>query len=299
MKQNKSKICYCNITYKCNNWCTNCISYNVKKRTMREVTLDDYLFFAQHFGIKENDVWTISGGEPTLSSQFRDIIAFCNGCSRHINLYSNGRLLNTLPTCTLNKIERIIVPVYGGKNVHNAYVNNPIAYQETMASLKHVIKNNRHLIDIKILFHKDMDTESLFQSQEWDFLCSNEHFSITRIIDAKQSLMDLKRIVDRASGIISKLIDMDKSVRFYDLPVCMMSDELQKQLKSYPVESQNFETQVICGSSDRRYKLYSFAKPTNILEECSNCKSRFMCSMIMQNYFCPMVKEGKITITTE
>ena len=48
MNQNKSRVCYCNITYKCNNNCNNCISYNVKKHIEREVSVEDFKFFKKH-----------------------------------------------------------------------------------------------------------------------------------------------------------------------------------------------------------------------------------------------------------
>ena len=73
MNQNKSRVCYCNITYKCNNNCNNCISYNVKKHIEREVSVEDFKFFKKHFHLGEHDVWTISGGEPTLSDNFPQI----------------------------------------------------------------------------------------------------------------------------------------------------------------------------------------------------------------------------------
>lgn len=141
MNRNKSRVCYCNITYKCNNNCRNCISHNVKRHTDREVTVEDYIFFKEHFHLDENDIWTISGGEPTLSNNFVHIVNYCHSVSPHIIVYSNGRRLNLLPTEILKKIERIIVPVYGEKAFHNRYVNSPYAYDETMRSLK---KNNRY-----------------------------------------------------------------------------------------------------------------------------------------------------------
>lgn len=98
MNRNKSRVCYCNITYKCNNNCRNCISHNVKRHTDREVTVEDYIFFKEHFHLDENDIWTISGGEPTLSNNFVHIVNYCHSVSPHIIVYSNGRRLDLLPT---------------------------------------------------------------------------------------------------------------------------------------------------------------------------------------------------------
>lgn len=299
MRRCNSKVCYCNITYNCNNWCDHCISYNVKKHTLREVTLSDFEFFAEHFDMGSDDVWTISGGEPTLSSELERIISFCYQFSHHINMYSNGRLLKKLPADCLDKIERVIVPLYGNDVVHNKYVNAPKAYNETMESLQRIVRYNNQKIDIKILYQSDKNTESIFESPEWAFLQKNEHFSITRVIQPDQNLQGLRDIVGRAERAISMLLDMGKTVRFYDLPVCMMSKELQKRLKQCCVVEHHFDTQVICCSSEHRYKLFPFAQSTDILEACKKCQLQSICSMIMKNYFCPAVNGNIINRSTE
>lgn len=299
MNQNKSRVCYCNITYKCNNNCNNCISYNVKKHIEREVSVEDFKFFKKHFHLGEHDVWTISGGEPTLSDNFPQIINYCHSVSPHIIVYSNGRRLSLLANDTLNKIERIIVPVYGENDFHNSYVNSPNAYEETIHSLRSIIERDSCKIDIKIMLQEHDNMDLFFNSSMWSFLKHNKYFSISRVLPSIDKSGCSPIIAQRAEIIIKELISLKKYIRFYDIPVCLFSKDFQNHLSQAHIETINYDPIVICGSSDKRYKLFPFNKPTDLHKKCTHCSMSSVCSMIMQNYFCPMLNGFKITITTE
>ena len=299
MNRKKSRICYCNITYKCNNNCHNCISYNVKKHTEREVSVDDFEFLKNHFHLSENDVWTISGGEPTLSDNFSQIINYCNSVSPHIIVYSNGRQLNLISNEVLNKIERIIVPIYGDKDFHNSYVNSPNAYEETMRSLRSIIERDSCKIDLKIMLQEQDNLDSLFNSNIWSLLRENIYFSVSRVLPSIHKSECSSIIAQKAEIIIKELLMLGKNIRFYDIPVCLFSRDLQNYLSRMDIEAMNYDPIIICGSSNKRYKLFPFNKPTDLYKKCKHCSMSSVCSMIMQNYFCPMLNCSKITITTE
>lgn len=299
MNRNKSRVCYCNITYRCNNNCRNCISHNVKRHTDREVTVEDYIFFKEHFHLDENDIWTISGGEPTLSNNFVQIVNYCHNVSPHIIVYSNGRRLNLLPTEILKKIERIIVPVYGEKAFHNRYVNSPYAYDETMRSLKKIIDIDPNKIDIKFMLQEYDKMEQFFDSVNWSFLKQNKHFSVSRVLPSIEKSKCPDIIAKKAERIIKGLSKLGKNIRFYDIPVCLFTKDLQEYLSKVQIEVMTYDPIVICGSSEKRYKLFPFNKPTDILKKCISCSMLSVCSMIMQNYFCPMLSGSKVIITTE
>ena len=295
----RHRICYCNITYKCNNSCQNCVSHNVKRHTNREVTIEDYIYFQNQFHFGGNDVWTISGGEPTLSDNLIQIINFCHQISSHVIMYSNGRNLKLLPNHTLEKIERIIVPIYGEENFHNNYVNSSVAFKETMKSIEKIIESNPSKIDLKLLLQKGDNMESLFVSPYWNFLRKNEHFSISRVLATVDDKSYDREIAQKADVIFERLLDLNKQIRLYDIPVCLLNKKSQSFLTNLPIEHKLFDTNVICGSSNKRYKFFPFNKPTNIIKECKRCKMSSLCIMIMQNYFCPLVSNSKIVITTE
>lgn len=292
------RICYCNITYKCNNNCRCCISHNVRKGTDRNLGLDDYSFFQKHFTLGANDVWTISGGEPTLHSCFSDIVSFCYSYSKHIIVYSNGRTLSKLPEETLSKIERIIIPIYGDEATHNEYVRNSNAYKETIDSVMKILNYDKNKLDIKILFLDPQKGISFLKSREWNGIVVNNHFSISRVIN--NGLQDYSRDICRAaSDVLDSLLDLNKTVRFYDLPLC----ELRHGTLSRILRSKNltniFDTNVICGSTEHRYTIFPFNKHADYFSKCEACQNRCICTRIMQNYFTPVIINGVVHIDTE
>lgn len=174
------RIVYFNITYQCNNCCRNCISHNVRRHSAKKVSVEDYKIIQNRFGIGENDIWTISGGEPTLSQNFEEIISFCRKYSSHITVYSNGRMLYNLSLNTLNNIERIIVPIYGIEYEHNKYVQNNRAYGETLESLNKIIKYSPHKIEMKLMLSESISNiEDLIESKDWEVISPNIHFSVS------------------------------------------------------------------------------------------------------------------------
>lgn len=295
-----ANICYCNITYQCNNNCKHCISHNVKKRCERILTTDDYRFLKETFDIGEEDIWTISGGEPTLSPYFTDIINYCSKVSRHIIVYSNGRNIESLSPEIIDKIERIIIPIYGDEMLHNDYVGSPNAFKETISSMLKIIQRDKEKVDVKILLDSDGRTESLFKSSAWNELLENKHFSITRVLTPSFDTDSIKHVCERASKIIKELIAKHKDIRFYDLPFCMLDKELQDHLwVTYTDKKLIYNDNVICGSSERRYTLFSFHKPSDYFEKCVTCHYQRLCCKIMQNYFCPITNLYTTQITTE
>lgn len=293
----KSKVCYCNITYKCNNVCDCCVSYNVKRHNPKEITIDDYKLLREQNSIGEDDIWTISGGEPTMSPYFADIINYCYQYSSHIIVYSNGRNLSTIPVDIINRIERIIIPLYGVESIHNQYVGSAKAYKETIKSIERILEFNKNKIDLKILLAEDNETEMLMNSQEWNVLKYNSHFSVTRLLDESHPLCS--RLVNSAERVIRCLVSAGKKVRFYDFPFCWFSKIFQKEISEMPLHLSNIDRQVICGTTGGRQILFSFNKRSDYFAHCSNCVNAIYCTMIMKNYFCPSIEDGKILITTE
>ena len=292
------RICYCNITYRCNNNCQCCISHNVRKGTDKNLGLGDYSFFQKKFSLGANDVWTISGGEPTLNPEFNDIVSFCHNYSEHIVVYSNGRTLSKIPTETISKIERIIVPIYGDEATHNEYVRSGNAYRETIDSMVKVLDYDTNKLDVKILFIDPQKGISFLKSSEWNDIIANNHFSISRVIKNGQQ-ENCQDICSAASDVIESLLDISKIVRFYDLPLCKLKPgTLSRILKSVNLTN-SFSPNVICGSTEHRYTLFPFNKQADYFPKCEVCPNRSICVRVMQNYFVPVIVNEVVQIDTE
>ena len=293
------RVFYFNITYLCNNSCLSCISTNVRNQNPQFVTTEDIQYVANQFNAKFGDIWCISGGEPTLSSHFNRIIDVCYSISPFINLYSNGRTLMKIPSCTIEKINRILVPIYGLEQTHNLYVNNKQAYKEAISSIFPIIERDPYKIDIKLMLDGKNSITELLNTKDWELLMNNKNFSVTRVITLDTD-KKLKNICHEASVIIEYLLTLNKNIRFYDLPICFLSESLNKKISFINIfNNLGINPEVVCGSSNKKYKLFMFNKQSDYFPICKKCKNINYCCKIMQNYFCPLINKNGITLTTE
>lgn len=294
-----NRIAYFNITYKCNNNCKYCVSYNVKNKLDIEVQVDDIKFISDTFGLKENDQFTISGGEPTMSPYLYDIINYCYSITPHIILYSNGRKLKNLPITTLKKIERIIVPLYGNESFHDMHMGIKGAFSESIDSILKIIDLDPNKIDLKILLDEEGNIESLFNTDIWGQLLKTKYFSITRLLNNDLPPKNPRKIALLASNIIQNLWDENKNIRYYDIPFCYLKSEIKKAILSANLKKLDYNYNVICGSAFHRYKIFRFNGKTNLYNECNKCDYQIYCCMIMRNYFSPLISGNQLIISTE
>jgi len=292
------RIFYYNITYACNNNCKNCISTNVKRKTSRQVTIDDYIYIDSIYKISKNDVCTVSGGEPTLSPHFNDIVNFCYDKDATVVVYSNGRTLNELPQQILNKISRIIIPLYGCEQCHNEYVSSNNAFQQTINSIDNIIQYDKDKIEIKLLLDDRSSISKLIKDDVWNVISKNTHFSVTRVLKPDDKKCD-ESISYEGSEIVSFLLSLDKVVRLYDIPFCQLNHDLQKRMLSNLDTKIDYNPIVICGASDKRFKQFLFNKNTDYFEHCNKCPYQMLCVKIMQNYFCPVIYKDSTKIDIE
>lgn len=295
------RIIYHNITFQCNNRCIHCISKSVKTLSKDVIKVDDIQFVDKIFNVNEEDVWNINGGEPTLSEHFGSIIDFCHTKSPHIIVYSNGRNLINISKSLLSKVERIIVPIYGDELSHNFYVGDTNAYKETCISLEDIIARFPQKVDIKLLLDDNNNIEKFFKTIEWDKIRDNIHFSITRILKGyHDKTICSPQIAERAEIIIEKFIEQNKKVRFYDIPFCLFSRQFQKKISQMEIsKSEEYDKTIIMGYGNFRYKTVNYSEPTNIFKKCLLCSNHIYCTQIMHNYFCPMIYDDKIYLSTE
>lgn len=295
-----SNIIYSNITFCCNNNCKNCVSHSVRENASHSLSVSDFKEAVARINVGKDDVWNLNGGEPTLNKELPKIIEFCHSKSKHIILYSNGRNLNNLSDHILDKIERIIVPIYGAELEHNDYVRNPCAFQETINSLERIIQENPDKIDIKILLQTPESFEILKSGDVWPLLCNNKHFSVSRVLQGyKDDKPCNQKISDYAEALILELISLHKIVRFYDFPFCHFSKYFQEYIRSIYYPSFNYNPIVSSIGYDGQIKESLYQKKTTYFSNCSECELQVFCTMIMRNYFCPVVHIGECHITTE
>lgn len=295
-----NRIFYANITFACNNRCANCISHSVRGYSNDSLSVNDFRLIDEKFNINKGDIWNINGGEPTLSKHFPQIINFCYSKSPHIILYSNGRLISSISNNILDKIERIIIPIYGPESIHDEYVQSNGAYKETVNSLTQIIRRNPEKCEIKLLFNSNSSIQSLIASSDWPELSKNIHFSITRVLSSyKDSSPCSLETNHAAEELITKLVSEGKKVRYYDLPFCQFSQGFQRRIKQSYKDSNKLDSNVISILSNGNYKISNYRIPTSYFEQCQECSNSELCVMIMRNIFCPIIEQKECYISIE
>ena len=294
------RIFYGNITYACNNSCRQCISHSVKEGCSSVLSINDFRSAAECYQVNKDDIWNINGGEPTLSPVFNEIINFCYELSPHIIVYSNGRNLGNVPLSIIDKIERIIVPLYGASGFHDDYVNCSGAFSQTLNSLAKLIYYDNNLIELKLLLNEDGAIEELQKTDSWSLLFRNTHFSVTRVLSGyDDNTVCSDKVAHLAELLIDKLVKAGKEVRFYDIPFCMFSLEFQHRIESIYRATEIYDPYVIHILPNKGSRIEYYAQETDIKKECARCKHHCFCTMVMRNYFCPQVNSDECTRVTE
>lgn len=294
------RIFYSNITYACNNNCTNCISHSVRNKVRDSLTVSDFRIIDELFHVRNVDIWNINGGEPTLANQLPDIIDFCYERSHHIILYSNGRNLGRLSDLSIEKLERIIVPLYGNEELHDSYVQVNGAFQETVNSLLHIIEKYPEKCDIKLLISGPDSIQALLLSPIWSQLYVNRSFSISRVLSGYKDVSPCSSDINAvAENLIKDFVADNKIVRFYDFPFCQFSNDFQNNIINSIEVGDDFDSEVISIFPEGKWKVSNFNAKTNFYSKCLQCTRSSLCTMIMKNYFCPIIYNGKCRISTE
>ena len=130
-----------NITYKCANRCVFCATGDRVTAALEWEKIDALL--RQHRA-EGTELLDIDGGEPTTHPRLIDAIHLARDLGyRSINVTSNGRLLRdrALAEKLVNSgITHLLISVHGGTaEVHDAAVDVPGAFEQTMAGIDHVM----------------------------------------------------------------------------------------------------------------------------------------------------------------
>lgn len=295
---NIKRVFYSNICFCCNNYCKNCISSSVKLKINRFLTPDIFEKTVLDFNITNNDIWNINGGEPTMSPFISDIIKICHAASKHIILYTNGRLLANLPMDIISMTERIIVPIYGCETTHDKYVRVSGAFHQTYYSLIPILQRFPEKVNIKLLLLEDtLNIENLISSAYWKWLSRGEHMSVTRVLqNFSSNTPPTDMLSHRAEKLIKYFMSINKKLRVFDIPVCQLSSELQSTFSKIQYENL---PKVIMIENLSRYAYPNYCKPTDYKPECKSCLLSKSCVKIMQNYFCPLIENSCVYCSTE
>ena len=300
MNANRARLFYFNIDYICNNNCKHCCSKSTRNKISDIIGIEDIEVLINKFNISCNDTIVLSGGEPTISPTFFDIIILLHQVTQKIIVYTNGRLIKDIDNDIIDCIQRFIVPIYGLLENHDNYVGVNGAFEETYDGMIRIINHNADMLELKIVYDSERNFTELVNSSCFKSLIKNNRFSITRLLmQSEEEHIMQKFSPNIVENLIVYLWSLGKKVKFYDFPFCAFSDNFKTKIRSCynPVLNEKFDIFYcrVGGISNR----ISFNKKSDYFNKCSYCHDNIFCCKMMQNYYCPIVYDKICRLSTE
>ena len=280
-----SNIYYFNINYYCNNDCIYCFS-STTGREKREMPLDVLKKIVDSVNPNADDKIIINGGEPSIHTQFYEIILFLTtNYESEIVIYTNGRNL-ALEELKILKDIRFVIPIHGSEKEHNYITQNKNAYKETLSTLKCMQSLNMNYV-IKFIINYEM---IMSQFSPIDFLDRNNlrplEIMLARLNETKKSKFNGVLILDEhklkifLSTYAARLNRLFK-VKYLDIPFCYFEKEFDFKNLSY-----NPSLPAFYFSDDRNHLVKrNYFKDVKIGgEKCQSCKYEQLCNIMKNSY---------------
>lgn len=184
------------------------------------------------------DVFSISGGEPTLSPHFITIVKKINDYFPGIRIvcFSNGRMFSyrdyAKEFLRLNANLELVVSVHG----HNAEIHEQVtrvigSFSQTIRGIKNIcqLKKPHHLVEIRVVIHR---LNYNFLTEITKFI-KKEFPHINRLVyvffeiegRACKNIKKLRLTYTQLSPFITKIYGLIRyfpDVRFYHFPLCII-----------------------------------------------------------------------------
>jgi len=278
-------IFYFNINYACNNHCVFCYSHNtIVSKKHDECSFQEIQRFLESAKLGPLDRIIINGGEPLLHSEIIEILRYLQAQKCEVLVYTNGRLINSLPVSAFGDNFRFIVPIYGNEHIHDLITRCPGSFKETISSINWSAENTTATIDIKNIINNEMIADNYtFDSclNAFQSLNFNGAVHITSMADTKVSIANgCKSIENSVSAIYTKKLfdfwnEKGKTIKLFDTCV-------EKILK--PTDGFSpYEIEI-----DAYFKDCHLSKPIPLTaekkEECSHCHYQAICFSAVNQY---------------
>lgn len=260
-----------NITYDCNNHCVFCISHNTMNGTRRvEKPLEIIKSINERFIFKQNDLFIVNGGEPTISPYFSDILNFLLNTPINIIVYSNGRNLSKYLNYTENNRIRWVVAFYGLQDIHDEYTSTKGSFLETFNSLQSISSEYRKQVSIKFLLEDEKQIKD-FRKLE-TLLTDYKEIHVSLILN--NNLSKRFEMSKKAYSFITELT-ANHIVKLSNYPLCSLYSKIDKYKETkintyYFIDEKGNIRQIDYNRSHRWLAKCSDCDMNSIC--CDNCK---------------------------
>lgn len=239
---------YFNINFQCNNRCRYCFSYNTEKRTAYAITLDDFVMASSIMDSVFNYRFVLNGGEPTIHTDFLEIIKCCSNLKECV-LFTNGRMLTEFSQEVIHQIvtslSQITIPIHGSQQIHDWITQVPGSFSQTISGLKRLKEYSTPScnVEVKFIVNPYMIKEGF---NIHDFLINNgfTEESITVVLAGQvhtrvakgngiPSPLDYEQITgEYLSSQLTTLLGKYR-IKIMDIPLCALTPEVQNRILQY------------------------------------------------------------------
>lgn len=275
------------ITYQCNN---NCIMCTTGKDRFSYLNKEPILRLIEGLADKNYEELTLTGGEPTISKDFFEILDFIRLHKfREVRLETNGRFFyyTSFLDRVINKkvIHNYVISLFGSCGpTHDKITGTPSSFFQTIGGIKNLIERNENvtvnLVIMKNNFSEIFSTYNLLKDMHI------KDISISFIAPFGRAKDYYKHISLRYYDIIpeiERVIDnsyMDGiKIGLSDFPFCVFKERYIKHIVPHHPEKK------VVYSPEGIKDATTIKEEEKIkLEECSNCKYTHVCEGIFREY---------------
>lgn len=281
------RVVYYNITYKCNNNCKFCFSYNVGsgKSDICYETMCDEL---EKMELNKNDLLVINGGEPTMYYKIEKLLIFIKKLNCRIAFYTNGTFLKNYIDL-IREIDniRFIIPIHGTEEMHDGLTCIKGSYKKTISTL-YELQDNKIKYEIKFIIGEEMIKTQF----DIDAFLNNHKLNpssvvLARINKTRKSVQNDYLLPEKDKereyfSLNEKKLRNKYSITYLDFPPCYFSQE-QIEL----IENDILRKEVTFFYNDIDYIMHErkYLKKRLNFNTCYSCVYSKFCDMLSESYY--------------
>jgi hypothetical protein len=253
-----------------------------------------------NFHLNSQDTFVISGGEPTLTADFFQIVSFLSVKIRSVIVYTNGRLLQKDGVGQALQIGNVrwIIPFYGLQAVHTKLCGDERAFYETYNNLLSLKEITRKKIDVKILLNNDISENEILRlvSVFQDFACLH----ISCLNNRKRNDIENRRVITkRLNKCILSLFLTCSVIKFSNIPLCELEEKRKFEFAEMIDNNLSESIREYYFIDVARTKKINYNRQHQWLEKCVFCTLRSICVDTNRHFRVAMHKKSKIWLNEE
>lgn len=157
------------LTMRCNHRCISCNIWHEQKQNMQELSNEDVKLILE----RNNILWvSLTGGEPSLASDFNEILTTCMSRVKLVNIITNGELPQRIVSGVEQSLKQtddsiliVHVTLFGEQGKHNEMTGTKDSYEhviETVEGLKSVGYPDRLIVGFEHMISRHNQLEHKF-----------------------------------------------------------------------------------------------------------------------------------------